>query len=80
MEMKLVRKLTWDFHKKNPGRAWEDLHSVALEAYCRAKKKFDPAIGTAKESTYLYRSIQNSLLTYVKKKKNTDQFLQVCLI
>jgi len=64
---KMIKKLAWSFHNST-GIDYKELYSEANLAYCEALLSYNPAKGT-KQSTYVFSTIKNALITFVKNEK-----------
>ena len=59
MEINLVRKIAWSFHRTT-GIEFDDLFSEACIAYLQAEEQFI-ANGKGKKTTFLYQAMRNHL-------------------
>lgn len=59
MELNLIRKIAWSFHRTT-GAEFEDLFQEGCLAWLEAAPKYDPAMGV-KKTTFLSNAIQNQL-------------------
>ena len=67
---KMLKSLAQSF-SGSTGIPFEELLAEANLAYCEALIKFDTSKG-AKESTYVYRVVQNALIDFCKKEKRQN--------
>ena len=65
MELNLIRKIAWSFHKTT-GIEYDELFSEACLAYVREKQNHDPV--KSEFSTFIWNICRNHLITYCQEQ------------
>lgn len=72
--LNLLRKIAWSYNSTT-GIEYDELFSEACLAYCQNIKKYDHTKGAV--STFLYRSVSNSLNWFAKKYQRFIYFSDI---